>query len=165
VDLTLIALWIHVPLVTAWIGLVMLDVYAAAVPGLTLSQRGRMLAWSRPFVVAAIVLILLTGIRQTMQNPFQEVDSWSTLQALKDRTYGLMLFYKHICVLITFVLTVIVRFVLAPRLLRAAVPAGGAGGAAAGNGTLQLVRWLSVVNALACLATLVFATRMVWELH
>lgn len=164
-DWTLLSLWVHLPIVTAWIGLVMFDVFAGLAPGLSAEQRGRMIAWSRPFVIVAIIVIMVTGIWQTMDNPLgPEVRSWSTLQELKEKTYGLSLFYKHIFVAITFALTLVVRFGLAPRLMAGAQRTGGGAIAA----TLQLERaivWLSAANLLACLLALIFATRMVWELH
>ena len=162
--LTLLSLWVHIPLVTAWIGLVMFDVFAALAPGLTTAQRGRLITWSRPSAIASIVIIIVTGIWQTMENPLGvPVNSYSTLQDLRERTYGLALFYKHVFVFITFGLTVLVRFVLAPRLV--AVAAAASSGDAAAPRLERSVLWLSVLNLAACLGALVFATRMVWELH
>ena len=164
-DLTLLSLWVHIPLVTAWIGLVMFDLFVALAPGLATAQRGRLITWSRPFVVLAIVVIMATGIWQTMENPFGvPVTSYSTLQDLKDRTYGEALFYKHIFVAITFALTVLVRFFLAPRLTASAAVTDS-GSIASGAALERSVLWLSVLKLGACLAALLFATRMVWELH
>jgi hypothetical protein len=163
--LTLIALWFHVPFVTAWIGLVMFDLFAAVAPGLETSQRARMLTWSRPFVVLAIVVILATGIWQTVFNPFFEVTSYETLERLRTNyTYGMLLFWKHGFVLATFVLTWAVRFVLAPRLLAVAVAGGGAA-VADEERILRSISWIAAANLLACLGALLLATRMVWELH
>lgn len=168
---TLVSLWIHVPIVTVWIGLVMWDLFVALVPGISPSQRGRMIAWSRPFVIIAIIVIMATGIWQTIYNPIgPRVTDWGTLQELKQKTYGLALFYKHIFVLLTFALTIWVRFVLAPRLRGegdgVATPVGGAMVATVGGTrTGRFVVWASAVNALACLITLLFATRMIWTLH
>jgi hypothetical protein len=170
VDLTLISLWFHIPLVTAWIGLVMFDLFAGAAPGLTLAQRARLLGWSRPFVLVAIVLILLTGIRQTMDNPFLHVDSWSTLEKLRDKPYGLALFWKHGCVLATFTPTIVVRFVLAPRLAEeargepATIAPGGVA-AAVMSPTRRLIVGLSALNLVTCAGALILATVMVWQLH
>lgn len=159
-DAVLISLWVHVPLATAWIGLVMFDVFAAAAPGLSSIQRGQMIAWSRGLVVAAIVVLMVTGIWQTMHNPISEVRSYSELASLRDRTaYGMALFLKHGFVIATFVLTVIVRFVLAPRLV-----AAGASGGMAVAGERQIL-WLSILNLAACLGALVMATRMIYSLH
>jgi hypothetical protein len=174
-DWTLLSLWIHIPVVTAWIGFVMLDLFASTAPGLSTEQRGRLIAWSRPFTIAAIVIILATGVWQTMKNPFIEVNSWDTLEDLRGKTYGLMLFFKHGAVIATFFLTLLVRFYFAPRLMQPA--AVGAPGGPAVTSTihstaaepvprdLQVTRWLSALNLLACLAALLLATRMVWELH
>jgi putative copper export protein len=163
-NLTLFSLWVHVPFVTAWIGFVMFDVFTALVPGLTPGQRGRLIAWSRWFVLIGIVVILATGIWQTMKNPFLEVTSFETLEQLRTRTYGLMLFFKHGAVLATFALTIIVRFVLAPRL--AAVPVTVSGAEAPQKDRLRhVIAGASILNLLACLAALLFTTRMVWTLH
>lgn len=166
-DWTLLSLWIHIPIVTAWIGLVMLDAYASSVPGLSTEQRARMITWSRAATIVLVVLILATGIWQTIKNPFSEVSSYSELSKLRESTYGLSLFIKHIFVIATFLLTLAVRFYLAPRLQRGpSLSAAGAGAAvAAESRDLVAVRWLSILNLLACLGALIFATRMVWELH
>jgi putative copper export protein len=173
----LLSLWIHVPIVTAWIGLVMWDTFAAYAGGLTDQQRGRMITWSRGLTLAAIVVIMVTGVWQTMRNPFGGVNSYSELSALRDNTtYGMALFIKHIFVFATFGLTLIVRFYFAPRLLDpsnarvtdvpATVPAGGTATAVApASQALAATRWLSIVNLLACLGALFFATRMIYELH
>jgi putative copper export protein len=176
-DWTLLSLWVHIPIVTAWIGAVMWDTFAAYAGGLTDQQRGRMITWSRGLTIAAIVVIMVTGVWQTMRNPFTEVNSYAELKALRDNTtYGMALFIKHIFVLATFALTLIVRFYFAPRLLDPAnarvtdvpttVPVGeGASAAAPAAQALAATRWLSLLNLLACLGALIFATRMIWELH
>ena len=176
-DWTLLSLWVHIPLVTAWIGSVMWDTFASSAPGLSDEQRGRLITWWRPFTIAAIVVILVTGVWQTMKNPFNEVGSYADLKALRDdTTYGMALFRKHGCVIATFVLTLAVRFYLAPRLLRgstaggdnpmpAAVTTTGATVTTAVGRDLAATRWLSALNLLACLGALIFATQMVWELH
>lgn len=164
-SLTLLSLWVHVLIVTGWVALVGFDVFAAAAPGLTPGQRARMITWSRPLVIAALVLIMLTGIRQTMDNPFLAVNSWATLQELKDRTYGLALFWKHGFVLATFALTVVVKFLLAPRLGAGATVADSAPVATSAGGPGRLILWASLLNLAACAGALIMTTRMVWELH
>ncbi len=161
--LTLLALWIHVPFVTAWIGLVMLDLVVALVPGLEPEQRGRMIAWSRPFVVLAIIVIMITGIWQTMFNPFSEVMSYEALERLRTVTlYGMLLFWKHGFVLATFALTYATRFMLAPRLL---APVSANGQRHDPERVLRSISWIAAANLFACLGALLLATRMVWELH
>lgn len=162
-DWTLLSLWIHIPLVIAWIGLVIYDVLVSLAPGLSDAQRGRMVAWSRPFVLISIVVIMATGIWQTWHNPIgPEVTSYDTLEELRDKTYGLALFWKHIFVLTTFVLTIAVRFVVAPRIAAVPPTTGAAAGVLERE---QTMLWLSLLNLAACLMALIFATRMVWELH
>ena len=169
-DLTIISLWVHVPFIIAWIGLVMLDVVALFGPGLEREQRARLLLWSRPFVILAIAVIMVTGIWQTIENPFYRVESWSGLSELKKRSlYGDLLFWKHVFVVATFGLTLITRFYLAPRLRDGvgAVVAGGGGAMAmlGGADVFSLTRTAVVVNLAACLGAVLLATRMVWELH
>jgi len=162
-DLTLLSLWIHIPIVTAWIGLVMFDLFVSLAPGFTIEQRGRLVAWSRPFVIVAVLVIMLTGIWQTVHNPIRpDVTTYDELQGLKATTYGNALFWKHGMVLATFALTVLVRFMIAPVLMRGVTASGGA---LASFQNLRGLSWLSALNLLACLGALIFATRMVWELH
>jgi hypothetical protein len=162
-DRTLLSLYVHVPFVTMWIGLAMLDSYATIVPGLEPGQRARMISWSRPFTLLAIAVILVTGIVQTIENPFLPgISSYAELERLREGTYGLALFWKHGFVLATFGLTLLVRFFLAPRIT---MVAAGDGGAAAAGSRLQLVRWLSLLNLAACLGALVMTTLMLWQLH
>jgi len=158
--LTLIALWIHVPFVTAWIGLAIVDLVAATVPGLDDAQRGRLISWSRPFIVVGIVVIVLTGVWQTMFNPFREALSFGALEQLRETTvYGMVLFWKHGFVLATFTMTALIRFVLAPRLIAAAEDGSSA------DQVRRSVQSLAVLNLVACFGALLLATRMVWELH
>ena len=164
-DLTLVSLWIHVPLVTAWIGLVIFDVIAMLAPGLDLRQRAHLLAWSRPFVPIAIPVIIATGVWQTIHNPLGDIPSIAALEALRERTaYGQALFWKHGCVLATFALTTYVHYRLVPRLsMSVAAPTSHVM-----REDIQLERsvlWLSLLNAGACLGALLLATRMVWSLH
>lgn len=158
-DITLISLLVHVPFITAWIGFVMFDAFAAFAPGIDEAQRPRLLTWSQKFTIVAIVVIMVTGIWQTMENPFVRVSSFGDLSELKDRTlYGDLLFWKHVFVVATFGLTLAVRFYLAPR--SAEVSAAGAGSALSG-----LLKPAIVLNLVACLGALLLAARMVIELH
>jgi len=163
--LTLIALWLHVPFVTVWVGLVMLDLFASIAPGLDPLQRGRMISWSRPFVILAVVVILATGIWQTIFNPFNEVNSIDALERLRSTTiYGMALFWKHGFVLVTFALTFATRFVLGPRLMATALMEAVDDEASSAR-QLRSISWIAAANLMACLAALLLATRMVWELH
>jgi hypothetical protein len=65
-------------------------------------------------------------------------------------------------VLATFLLTLLVRFVLAPRLL---VTTGRANDTAATAALQRWLLWLSAFNLVACLGALLTATRMIWVLH
>lgn len=162
---TLLSLYLHVPFITMWIGLVMLDTYATLVPGLEPGQRVRMITWSRPLTLLAIVVIMVTGVAQTIENPFQPgISSYAELKRLReDFTYGLALFWKHVFVLVTFALSVLIRFILAPRMT--VTETSGGTGATTTVSSLQLVRWLCLLNLAACLGALVATTLMVWQLH
>jgi hypothetical protein len=168
-DFLLYSLWVHVPFIIGWIGLVMLDFFAVFAPGLQEEQRARVLLWSRAFVLVAIPVIMVTGIWQTMENPFYRVDSYSGLQELKHRTlYGDLLFWKHVFVVMTFGLTILVRFILAPRWRNSVDGIGTSPGGAAvivGQRVDGLVKLATVANLAACLASVLLATRMVAELH
>jgi hypothetical protein len=119
---------------------------------------------------------MITGIWQTIENPFFRVDAYSKLSELRERTlYGDLLFWKHGFVLATFGLTILVRFILAPRLAAAGVrdevsvrPSGAAFASAEvvpANNTLRLIQLATALNLAACLAAVLLATRMVAELH
>lgn len=162
-DLALLSLFVHVPIVTVWIGLVMLDLFASAVPGMATAQRGRVIAWSRPIVILSVVIIVTTGTIQTIINPFQDVNGWTTLERLRETPYGTALFFKHGFVLLTFAITMWVRFPLASRLMAERVTTNGV--AVTASGLTRQALGLSIINLLACLGTLLFTTRMLWELH
>ena len=176
-DWTLISLWVHVPVIMTWIALVMFDAFAAFAPTLNGSQRSRFITWSRAFVLVAIPVIMITGIWQTIENPFFRVEAYADLSELRDRTlYGDLLFWKHAFVVATFGLTILVRFILGPRLTATessdAVVVGGSGRAAVSasgtgtsDGTLRLIQVATALNLLACLGAVLLATRMVMELH
>ncbi len=163
-QITIVSLWVHVPFIITWIGLVMLDAFALFAPGVADDQRRHMLQWSRRFVLLAIPVIMVTGIWQTMENPFLRVDSFSRLELLRQRTlYGDLLFWKHGFVLLTFGLTVLVRFVLAPRW--GLVLATEAGRIESMTGMERLLKLASLLNLGACAGAVLLATRMVLELH
>src|SRR5512132_155930 len=96
-EITLVSLLIHVPSVTAWVSFAAFDVFACVGPGLRREQRRRLVRSLRWPTLALIVLIVATGVWQTMENPFVKVDSIALLEKLRDTTtYGKALFVKHI---------------------------------------------------------------------
>ena len=152
---TLISLLIHVPVVVAWIAFVAIEVFLCSVRDVPGGRRLAPIAAMRWPTVALLVIIMVTGVWQTMYNPFLEVNSWDTLQELKSTTtYGYALFVKHIFVVATVVLSLASRFVIAPRPLSR--------GDDTAFGALRIVVWL---NLLACLAVLLATTRMTMTLH
>jgi putative copper export protein len=165
-DFTLLSILIHVPFITAWIGLVMFDAFAAYAPGIDEAQRPRLIAWSQKFTLIAIAVIMVTGIWQTMENPFVKVDSYNDLNVLKERTlYGDLLFWKHVFVVATFGLTLINRFYLAPRALSGYVAGTDGTVAVIQAPAVSVLKMTVLLNLLACLLALLLASRMVMELH
>jgi putative copper export protein len=164
-DLTLISILVHVPFVTFWIGLVMFDAFTMLSPALSTEQRARFIARTRWIAVIAVAVILLTGIWQTMENPFVKVDSWATLEKLRTKTYGQALFFKHICVFTTFALTYFTRFVLAPRLIASAETAPTGDAVAATSGLQRALTLATLLNVAACFGAVILAARMEIELH
>ena len=162
-DWTLVSLLVHVPFVTAWIGLVLFDSFAAFAPGIADDQRSRLIARTRWIAVAIIAVIIVTGVWQTMENPFVKVHSYSALERLRDKTYGEALFFKHIFIVMTVVLTFLTRFILAPRWLAATREGSPDRTPAAGRS--PLISWAIILNIGACFSALVLAARMTIELH
>lgn len=150
----LVSMLIHVPTAVGWIAFAAIEAAAITLPGMANRQRGRLIrALGWPTVVLLLV-ILTTGIWQTMDNPFQPVSNWATLEKLRDTTvYGMSLFIKHIFVFITFALSLAIRFVLAPRLQPDSDRVGG---------LLTAAVWLNVA---ACVAALLATARMTIQLH
>ena len=144
-----------VPVVVAWIALVGLEVFLCTVRDVPGGQRMRPIAAMRWPTVALLAVILVTGVWQTINNPFVAVTSFDTLEELKNTTaYGMALFWKHVFVVGTVAASLASRFALAPAALRR--------GDAAASGALRAVVWL---NLLACLLTLLATTRMTITLH
>src|SRR5258708_26009176 len=101
----------------------MFDAFLCFTPGLGTNQRLQLIARMRWLTVALILVILATGIWQTIDNPFLRVDSYSTLERLRENyDYGKALFIKHIFVIATFALSLAVRVVLVPRTCRGPAP-------------------------------------------
>lgn len=164
------SLWVHIPAVTLWIGLVMLDLFIALVPGVALSQRGQWLQWSGWITLVLLLLFMVTGIYQTVDNPVgPRVTNWDTLQELKTKEYGFALFVKHIFVVATIVLTLGIRFIIAPRMSASrdasSVNVTLGGGAVATMANARTVAWLSAINLIACMGALFETARMVFTLH
>ena len=134
---TTVSLYVHVPVTVVWIALVAFEVFLCTVPALPGGQRMRPLMAMRCPTVALLVVMLITGVWQTMNNPFLLVDSWETLQELKNTTsFGMALFVKHIFVVGTVALSVAGRFVIAPRAV--------ARGDDAPSIALRLIVWLNL---------------------
>ena len=165
-DLTLISLLIHIPVVTAWVGLVLFDVFSTMAPGIAENQRARLVASTRWITLGLLIAIAVTGVWQTMDNPFVKVNSISELEELRERTtYGKSLFVKHIFVFGTVGLSLINRFYLARREQAGLQLASGPGSGAAATSGLTLLKVAVVANAAFALGVLLATARMTIELH
>ena len=68
-------------------------------------SSGSLLRRPRWVVLVSLPLFAITGIYQTIENPFRSIESYNDLSNLrKDTDYGMALFVKHIFVILTFVL-------------------------------------------------------------
>ena len=161
-DALLISLVIHIPAVTIWVGLALWDAFLSLTPGLEQSQRARLIARTGMLTLLLIVVIMVTGVYQTIDNPFRDIKSYSDLSGLRaDTTYGMALFVKHAFVILTFILSLIVRFYLAPR----AITVYAAGDGAAGSTQTRVLAIAALINLALCMLALVAASRMTIELH
>jgi len=161
-DITLISLIFHIPAITLWVGLAMFDIFVLMTPGIAQDQRIRLITRFKWMSVVLIAIIMVTGIWQTLDNPFHRVDSFNTLEELRnDYTYGTALFIKHIFVFSTFGLSLLTRFYLAPRTEESMAQGDGAV-------VMQQTKWLTwaaVFNLALTLAAVVAAARVTIELH
>jgi len=161
-DLLLVSLLVHIPAVTIFVGLALWDVFVTFTPGLEQGQRGRMIGKTAVLTLVLIAIIMVTGVYQTIENPFRSIRSYSDLHDLRsDTTYGMALFIKHAFVILTFILSPILRFYFAPRV--ANVAAGTDGAAVASDA--KLLQLATVVNLALCMLALMAAARMTIELH
>ena len=142
----------------------MFDAFAMLSPALTAEQRARFVTRTRWIALVAVAVILVTGIWQTMENPFVKVDSWATLEKLRTKTYGEALFFKHIFVVTTFALTFLTRFILAPRLVATAQATPG-GETVEVAGLQRTLTFATLLNLAACFGAVILAARMEIELH
>ena len=150
----LISLAIHIPAAITWLGLVLYHAIVAAVPFLTVQQRASLIRRPRWVVLGCIPVIMVTGIYQTIYNPFRTVTDIASLEALRNETtYGLALFWKHGFVMASFGITLLLMYWLAPRL------AASEGNSARLSG---LAAWANVAS---CAALLLCVAVMVHQLH
>lgn len=157
----LISLMVHIPSAIAWLGIVLFHVIVVAVPFLTPAQRGALLARPRWLVLITIPLFFVTGVYQTIFNPFGTITSLDDLTRLRTETaYGLALFWKHAFVLASMALTLAVTFWFAPRLIAFADDVRDS--AITPSRMPSLLAW---ANVAACIALLACVAVMVYQLH
>ena len=148
-----ISLLVHVPVAVTWVGLVAIEAFLCISRDVSGGQRMRLIAAMRWPTVALLAIILVTGIWQTLHNPFVEVTNWDTLEELRTTTaYGAALFWKHVFIVATVALAFASRFVLAPR-------------ARATGDTSMAFRAVVYLNVAVCLMVLLATTRMTIALH
>jgi uncharacterized cupredoxin-like copper-binding protein len=161
-DLLLVSLLVHIPAVSIFVGLALWDVFVAHTPAIEQGQRARMIGKTGLLTLALIAAIMITGVYQTIENPFRSIKSYSDLHDLRsDTTYGMALFIKHAFVILTFILSPVLRFYLAPRV--STVSVGSDGTAVASD--VRLLQMATLVNLALCIFALLATARMTIELH
>lgn len=116
--LLLTSLLIHILAAFTWLSGVALNVIVLTLPGLDTMQRLRLMKRAIPFAWTALFILIPTGIFQTINNPVtpEPVYTWQTLEQLRATPYGTALLIKHIFVITTATIAVIINFILMPRL-------------------------------------------------
>ena len=156
-----ISLLIHIPAAVTWLGIVLYDAIVATVPFLTPAQRGSLLRRPWWLVLLTIPLFGLTGIYQTIYNPFSTITDYASLANLRYTTaYGNALFWKHGFVFASMALTLALTFWFAPKLVafaddirpEAVTPS-------------RLPNLVAAANVVACLALVACVAVMVFQLH
>ncbi|HEY7268216.1 MAG TPA: hypothetical protein VH951_00180, partial [Dehalococcoidia bacterium] len=163
-DTLLVSLLVHIPAVTIFVGLALWDSFVALTPGIGQGQRARMIGKTGVLTLLLIAIIMVTGVYQTIYNPFRSIESYSDLSHMREETtYGLALFIKHAFVFSSFILSPIIRFYLAPRA-GSSVAAVEPDGTAVATETKQL-QLATLLNLGLCMGALLAAARMTIELH
>jgi uncharacterized cupredoxin-like copper-binding protein len=161
-DLLLISLLIHIPAVTLFVGLALWDAFVAMTPGIAQQQRARMIGRTAVLTLVLIAIVMVTGVYQTIYNPFRSIESYSDLSHMRDETtYGMALFIKHAFVFSSFALSPFIRFYLAPRAGNVAAQADGTAVAV----EAKQLQWATLLNLALGLGALLSAARMTIELH
>ena len=161
-DLLLVSLLVHIPAVTIFVGLALWDAFVAMTPGIAQQQRARMISKTAVLTLVLIAIVMVTGVYQTIYNPFRSIESYSDLSHMRDETtYGMALFIKHAFVFSSFFLSPFIRFYLAPRAGNVAAQADGT---AVATEAKQL-QWATLLNLALGMGALLSAARMTIELH
>ncbi|MEJ7664525.1 MAG: hypothetical protein WKG07_35925 [Hymenobacter sp.] len=112
-----VSLAIHIPAAITWLGIVLYQALVGVVPYLSSAQRADLLQRPKWLALATIPLFMITGIYQTIYNPFVTITDFETLENFRaSSTYGLALFWKHGFVFLSMALTLAVTFWFAPRM-------------------------------------------------
>ncbi|MBI3287328.1 MAG: CopD family protein [Chloroflexi bacterium] len=167
-----IAIWLHLLGAVVWTGslLVQALIHSPLFSGVEPTQRAR---WSgeltrrlMPITWGSLVLLILTGIWNTVFNPVssEPVTSIERLEALRRTPFGSALFIKHIFIVGTILLSGWHNFVLVPRLRRM-LPTSGATLSSEAHGVLRLISWAAAVNLLVGIGVLFFAAQVLFSLR
>ncbi len=166
-----VSLAIHIPASIAWLGVVLYQALVGLVPFLSPSQRADLLQRPKWLALATIPLFMVTGIYQTIYNPFVTITDLESLERFRaGTTYGLALFWKHGFVMISVALTLAVTFWFAPRMATVGAAAATTSGRtltvdATQPATSRLPALLTWANVAACLALLLCVAVIVFQLH
>jgi len=116
--LLLTSLLIHILAAFTWLSGVVLNAIVLTIPSLDTQHQLHLMKRATPFTWTALFILIPTGIFQTINNPVtpEPVYTWQTLEQLRATPYGTALLIKHIFVITTATIAVIINFILIPRL-------------------------------------------------
>ena len=180
----------------AWVGSLLFAALVLSLPwdALALDRRLMLLRRGRWALALGLLVILPTGVWNTMYNPalrpppgvksalglVPSVTNWDQLQELKETPYGYALYVKHLLILASIAVSFVTHFVLQRRLaqtsgglaLAGAVPASGpapptgwADDAPKQRQLQQQMFWLATLNVGLGALIVSCAVYMVYTLH
>lgn len=175
-DDVLLSLLIHMLAAVLWLGGVIFQSLVVLLPTTALdrSERSRLLLRAAPLQLLALVVLLPTGVYNTINNPvtLEKVTSWERAELLRSTPYGTALFGKHILVIMTTVVTALATVLAAryssQRRAAATPTAGGAARLSAVSRVLDLpavLPLLVVLNLLINAALAASVSYMIFTLH
>ncbi|MFN8532154.1 MAG: hypothetical protein U0556_01230 [Dehalococcoidia bacterium] len=151
-----ISMIVHFVTAVVWLGGLAVQFLVLVAPGLEDRQRERLFALVVPWMWISLVVLLPTGVYQTVNNPVTEqVTNPEQLALLRSRPYGQVLVVKHIFAVVTVLLAAAAHFVALPRW-RVAIADSTATG-----GIVGVLRGLSLVAFLAAIGLLLTVSRLV----
>ncbi|GIW10228.1 MAG: hypothetical protein KatS3mg061_1285 [Dehalococcoidia bacterium] len=107
---------VHFLTAIVWLGGITVQFLVLVAPGLSESQRERLYALLVPWMWGSLLLLIPTGVYNTLNNPVTEfATSYEQLLQLRARPYGQVLVVKHIFVVLSLGLAGVAHFVVLPR--------------------------------------------------